>query len=75
MVVSAIHSQKLDVVLLQLQETRQELTDTKRKLEATETLLADANKKNLQLEAERKKKAKVRKDLKKEIVLLRSEFL
>lgn len=75
MVVSAIHSQKLDVVLLQLQETRQELTDTKRKLETTETLLADANKKNLQLEVERKKKAKVRKDLKNEIVLLRSEFL
>ena len=73
--VSAIHSQKLDVVLLQLQETRQELTDTKRKLETTETLLADANKKNLQLEVERKKKAKVRKDLKNEIVLLRSEFL
>ena len=75
MVVSAIHSQKLDVVLQQLQETRQELTDTKRKLETTETLLADANKKNLQLEVERKKKAKVRKDLKNEIVLLRSEFL
>lgn len=30
--VSASHSQKLDVVLQQLQETRQELTDTKRKL-------------------------------------------
>lgn len=75
MVVSAIHSQKLDVVLLQLQETRQELTDTKRKLGTTETMLADANKKNLQLEVERKKKAKVRKDLKNEIVLLRSEFL
>lgn len=43
--VSATHSQKLDVVLQQLQETRQELTDTKRKLETTETLLADANKK------------------------------
>ena len=60
---SATHSQKLDVVLQQLQETKQELTDTKRKLETAETLLADANEKNRQLEAERKKNAKERKDL------------
>ena len=44
--VSASHSQKLDVVLQQLQETRQELTDTKRKLKTAETLLADAKEKN-----------------------------
>ena len=72
--VSATHSQKLDVVLQQLQETRQELTDTKRKLETTETLLADANKKNLQLETERKKNDKERKDLENEIALLRSDL-
>ena len=55
--VSATHSQKLDVVLQQLQETRQELADTKRKLETAETLLADAKEKNRQLEAEREKNA------------------
>ena len=44
--VSASHSHKLDVVLQQLQETRQELTDTKRKLKTAETLLADAKEKN-----------------------------
>ena len=71
--VSATHSQKLDVVLQQLQETRQELTDTKRKLETTETLLADANKKTLQLEAERKRNDKEHKDLENEIALLRSD--
>ena len=65
--VSTTHSQKLDVVLQQLQETRQELTDTKRKLETTETLLADANKKNLQFDKERK-------DLENEIALLRSDL-
>lgn len=72
--VSATHSQKLDVVLQQLQETRQELTDTKRKLETTETLLADANKKNFQLETERKKNDKECKDLENEIALLRSDL-
>ena len=61
--VSASHSHKLDVVLQQLQETRQELTDTKRKLKTAETLLADAKEKNRQLEAEREKDAKERKDL------------
>ena len=60
--VSASHSQKLDVVLQQLQETRQELTDTKRKLKTAETLLADAKEKNRQLAAEREKNAKERKD-------------
>ena len=65
--VSTTPSQKLDVVLQQLQETRQELTDTKRKLETTETLLADANKKNLQFDKERK-------DLENEIALLRSDL-
>ena len=65
--VNATHSQKLDVVLQQLQETRQELTDTKRKLETTETLLADANKKILQNDKERK-------DLENEIALLRSDL-
>ena len=44
-------------------------------LETTETLLENANKKNLQLKAERKKHAKERKDLENEIALLRSEFL
>ena len=58
---SATHSQKLDVVLQQLHETRQELADTKRKLETAETLLADAKEKNRQLEAEREKNAKERK--------------
>ena len=56
--VSASHSHKLDVVLQQLQETRQELTDTKRKLKTAETLLADAKEKNRQLEAEREKDAR-----------------
>lgn len=65
---------QLDVVLQQLQETRQELTDTKRKLETAETLLADANKKKLQLEAERKKNDKERKDLENEIALIRSDL-
>ena len=54
-------------MLQQLQETRQELTDTKRKLETTETLLADANKKILQNDKERK-------DLEDEIALLRSDL-
>ena len=72
--VSATLSQKLDVVLQQLQETKQELTDIKRKLETAETLLADANEKNRQLEAERKKNAKERKDLENEIALLRSDL-
>jgi hypothetical protein len=36
--------------------------------------LADANKKNLQLEAERKKNDKERKDLENEIALLRSDL-
>lgn len=58
---SATHSQKLHVVLQQLQETRQELADTKRKLETAETLLAVAKEKNRQLEAEREKNAKERK--------------
>ena len=71
---SATHSQKLDVVLQQLQETKQELTDTKRKLETAEILLADANEKNRQLEAERKKNAKERKDLENEIAILRSDL-
>ncbi len=71
---NASHSQKLDEVLLQLQETKQELADTRRKLETAETLLADANEKNLQLEAERKKNAKERKDLENEIALLRSDL-
>lgn len=48
---SATHSQKLDVELQELQETLQELADTKKMLETVETLLADANKKNIQLEA------------------------
>ena len=73
-VVSASHSQKLDVVLQQLQETRQELTDTKRKLKTAETLLADAKEKNRQLEAEREKDAKERKDLENDIALLRSDL-
>ena len=74
MAVNATHSQKLDVVLQQLQETKLELTDTKRKLETAETLLADANEKNRQLEAERKKNDKERKDLENEIALLRSDL-
>lgn len=53
---------------------QKELTDTKRKLETAETLLADANEKNRQLEAERKKNAKERKDLEDEIALLRSDL-
>ena len=65
---------KLDVVLQQLQETRQELTDTKRKLKTAETLLADAKEKNRQLEAEREKDAKERKDLENDIALLRSDL-
>lgn len=72
--VSASHSHKLDVVLQQLQETRQELTDTKRKLKTAETLLADAKEKNRQLEAEREKDAKERKDLENDIALLRSDL-
>ena len=68
------HSQKLDVVLQQLQEAKQELADTKRRLETAEALLADANEKNHQLEAERKKHAKERKDLEDEIALLRSDL-
>lgn len=63
MALGATYSQKLDIVLQRLQETKRELADTKRKLETAETLLADTNEKNLQLEAERKKNAKVRKDL------------
>ena len=45
-------SQKLDVVLQQLQETKQELANTKRRLETAEVLLADTNERNHQLEAE-----------------------
>ena len=74
MALGATHSQKLDVVLQQLQETKQELADTKRRLETAEALLADANEKNHQLEAERKKHAKERKDLEDEIALLRSDL-
>lgn len=74
MALGATHSQKLDVVLQQLQETKQELADTKRRLEIAEALLADANEKNHQLEAERKKHAKERKDLEDEIALLRSDL-
>lgn len=74
MALGATHSQKLDVVLQQLQETKWELADTKRRLETAEALLADANEKNHQLEAERKKHAKERKDLEGEIVLLRSDL-
>ena len=72
--VTASHPPKLDVVLHQLHETRQELTDTKRKLKTAETLLADANEKKTQLEAEREKNAKERKDLEHEIALLRSDL-
>lgn len=71
---SATHSQKLDVELQKSQETQQELADTKKKLKTVETLLANANKKNLQLEAKIKKNAKERKVLKKEIALLRSRL-
>lgn len=74
MALGATYSQKLDVVLQQLQETKRELADTKRRLETAETLLADTNEKNLQLEAERKKNAKVRKDLEDELALLRSDL-
>lgn len=74
MAANATHSQKLDVVLQQLQEAKQELTDTKRRLETAETLLADANEKNRQLEADRKKNDKERKDLENEIALLRSDL-
>lgn len=45
---NATHSQKLDVELQELQETLQELAETKKMLKTVETLLADANKKNLQ---------------------------
>ena len=48
---STTHSQKSDAGLQELQETLQELADTKKMLKTVETLLADANKKNLQLEA------------------------
>ena len=68
------HSEKLDVVLQQFQETKQELADTKRRLETAEALLADANEKSHQLEAERKKNAKERKALEDEIVLLRADL-
>ena len=75
MALGATHSQKLDVVLQQLQETKQELADTKRRLETAEALLlADTNERNHQLEAERKKNAKERKDLEDEIVLLRADL-
>ena len=60
MALGATHSQKLDVVLQQLQETKQELADTKRRLETAEALLADANEKNHQLEAERSMPRSVR---------------
>lgn len=70
----ATHSQQLDVVLQQLQETKQELADTKRRLETAEALLADTNERNHQLEAERKKNAKKRKALEDEIVLLRADL-
>lgn len=45
---NATHSQKSDVELQELQETLQELAETKRMLKTVETLLANANKKNLQ---------------------------
>ena len=45
---NATHSQKLDVELQELQETLQELAETKKMLKTVETLLADANKKNIQ---------------------------
>lgn len=61
-------------MLQRLQETKRELADTKRRLETAETLLADTNEKTLQLEAERKKNAKVRKDLEDELALLRSDL-
>lgn len=48
---NATHSQKSDVELQELQETLQELADTQKMLKTVETLLADANKKNIQLEA------------------------
>ena len=68
------HSQKLDVVLQQLQETKQELADAKRRLETAEVLLADTNERNHQLEAERERNAKERKALEDEIVLLRADL-
>ena len=43
-------------------------------METAEALLADANEKNHQLEAERKKHVKVRKDLEDELALLRSDL-
>lgn len=70
----ASHSEKLDVVLQQLQETKQELANTKRRLETAEALLADANERNHQLEAERKKNAKECKPLEDEIALLRADL-
>lgn len=48
---NATHFQKSDAGLQELQETLQELADTKKMLKTVETLLADANKKNIQLEA------------------------
>lgn len=74
MAANATHSRKLDVVLQQLQETKRELTDTKRKLETAETLLADANERNRKLEAAQEKNAKERKDLQDEIAILRSDL-
>lgn len=74
MALGATYSQKLDIVLQRLQETKRELADTKRRLETAETLLADTNEKNLQLDAERKKNAKVRKDLEDELALLRPDL-
>lgn len=74
MALGATYSQKLDAVLQQLQESKWELADTKIRLETAETLLADANEKNLQLEAERKKHAKECKNLEEKIALLRSDL-
>lgn len=74
MALGATYSQKLDAVLQQLQESKRELADTKIRLETAETLLADANEKNLQLEAERKKHAKECKNLEEKIALLRSDL-
>ena len=71
---NATLSQKSDVELQELQETLQELTETRRMLKTVETLLADANKKNLQLEAKIKNADKARQDLEKEIALLRSRL-
>ena len=55
-------------------KTKQELANTKRRLETAEALLADTNEKKHQLEAERKKNAKERKALEDEIVLLRADL-